>query len=173
MNFTLNSVLVALALFASMIICGEIGHRIGVRRLDRDPTASRGVVEAAVFALLGLLIAFTFSAAADRFDKRRAQIVDEANAIGTAYLRLSLLPSPARDELKEQFRRYLDTRLAVYRSLPDFEASKANLDSANRMQSEIWNAAVAASEGSQANRLLVLPAINEMIDVTTRRTVAA
>ncbi len=68
---------------------------------------------------MGLLVAFTFSGAATRFDDRRHLIVDEANAIGTAYARLDLLAPGPRQELRELFRRYVDGRLAIYRAVPD------------------------------------------------------
>jgi hypothetical protein len=119
-NFTLEAALLAVGLFASLLACLEIGRRIGVRRAAQEGEAARagaGVVEGAVFALLGLLIAFTFSGAASRFDHRRTLIVEEANAIGTAYLRLDLLPAAAQEELRESFRRYVDARLAVYRAV--------------------------------------------------------
>jgi hypothetical protein len=173
-NFTLGAVLLAGGLFLAMLACLEIGRRVGLRRAAREGEAARagaGVVEGAVFALLGLLIAFTFSGAAARFDQRRALIVEEANAIGTAYLRLDLLPAAARGELRESFRRYVDARLAVYRAVPDMVAVNAALAHAAKLQEEIWSKSVAASAGSQAS-VLVLPALNQMIDITTTRTMA-
>ena len=83
-------------LFLGMLLFLEIGRRIAVRRMREDTgTAGEGVgaVDGAVFALLGLLIAFTFSGASSRFDTRRQLIVEETNDIGTAYLRLDLLPA--------------------------------------------------------------------------------
>jgi hypothetical protein len=129
------------------------------------------VVEGAIFALLGLLIAFTFSGAASRFDDRRKLIVEEANAIGTAYLRIDLLPAAVQPEMRDAFRRYVDTRLATYRAVPDMDKVKLELERGNALQQEIWKKAVAASVGSQA-MMLVLPALNEMIDITTTRTTA-
>jgi hypothetical protein len=81
-------------------------------------------VEGSVFGLLGLLVAFTFSGASSRFDTRRHLIVEETNAIGTAYLRLDVLPSTVQPALRDSFRRYLDSRLAIYRKLPDAAAAK-------------------------------------------------
>ena len=75
-----------------------------------------------MFALFGLLVAFTFSGAASRFEDRRHLIAAEANAIGTAYLRLDLLPSDAQPPLRELFLRYLDARFAVYRQIEDVSA---------------------------------------------------
>ncbi len=174
--FTAIAVLSAGGLFAAMLLMLELGRRSGLRRAALDPETARagaGVVEGAVFALLGLLIAFTFSGAATRFDERRKLIVEEANAIGTAYLRIDLVPAAAQAGLRESFRRYLDARLAVYHALPDLAAAKAELARANALQQEIWAKAVAAAAGSQPATMLLLPAINEMIDITTTRTMAA
>jgi hypothetical protein len=87
------------ALFLGIIFLLEVGRHIRLARMEREGDAGKGVgaVEGAVYGLLGLLIAFTFSGAATRYDSRRLLIVEEANAIGTAYLRLDLLPAEARD----------------------------------------------------------------------------
>jgi len=70
-----------------------------------------GTIEGAVFGLLALLVALTFSGAAARFDTRRQLIVEETNDIGTAYLRLDLLPPSAQPALRESFRQYVGMRL--------------------------------------------------------------
>lgn len=108
MNHALISLLIASALFFGMMLFLETGRRIGVRRRAQDPEgagAGTGAVEGAVFALLGLLVAFTFSGAASRFDARRALVAEEANAIGTAYLRVDLVPANAQPALRDLFRR--------------------------------------------------------------------
>jgi hypothetical protein len=176
MHFTLTAVLVAAGLFAGVMLFLEIGRRIGLRRLEKEGDAAEtgvGVVEGALFALLGLLVAFTFSGAAARFEERRSLIVDEANAVGTAYLRIDLLPAAAQGEMRDRFRRYLDARLATYRALPDARAAREHLASSNRIQQEIWARGVAGSADSQSARMLLLPALNEMFDITTKRTMAA
>ena len=170
--------LFALALFVGMLILLNVGRRIGAKHLASDPKGARtgtGTIEAAVFALLGLLIAFTFSGAVSRFDHRRHLIVEEANAIGTAYLRLDLLPAGAQPALRGEFRRYVEYRLEVYRKLSDVRAATAELALANQMQGKIWSQAVAASQvqgASPAAPMLLLPALNQMIDITTTRTMA-
>ena len=178
MDYALSASLFTLGLFLGMLLLLEIGRRIGVRRLAKDAEGARvgvGAVEGAVFGLLGLLIAFSFSGASSRFDTRRQLIVEETNAIGTAYLRLDLLSAGAQPALRESFRRYVDTRLEVYRKLPDIAAAKAELAKANKLQGEIWRQAVAAcgAKGSQPTAtMLLLPALNAMIDITTTRTMA-
>jgi hypothetical protein len=167
-----------MGLFLGMLILLEVGRRIGERRLAEDPTgaaAGVGTVEGAVFALVGLLIAFTFSGAASRFDTRRQLIIEETNDIGTAYLRLDLLSVDAQPGLREKFRGYVDARLEVYRKLPDMAAAKEELVKANRLQVEIWRQTVAASRAPGASPTapaLLLPALNAMIDITTTRTMA-
>jgi len=127
-----------------------------------------------VFALMGLLIAFTFSGAATRFDARRQLVVEEANAIGTAWLRIDLLPPTGQTELRDSFRRYLDTRLAVYQKLPDLKAAYAELDKATALQGEIWTRAVAAGQQSPSPLTAqLIPVLNQMFDIATTRTMAA
>ena len=170
--------LLALGLMLGMLALLEIGRRMGDRRLANDPEGARagtGTVEGAVLALLGLLIAFTFSGAASRFDARRDLIVQETNAIGTAYLRIDLLPAGAQPALRDLFRRYVDSRLETYRKMPDLRAVKLEFDRSIALQGEIWTQAVAASrlEGAPPSAaMLLLPALNDMIDITTTRTMA-
>ena len=95
MNAAQWVVALSMGLFAAMLACLEIGYRIGRQGAAEHPELAHkgiGAVEAAVFALLGLLLAFSFSGATSRLDARRQLIVQEANAIGTSYLRLDLLP---------------------------------------------------------------------------------
>jgi hypothetical protein len=100
--------------------------------------------------------------------------VQEANAIGTARLRLDLLPQAAQAPLRDSFRDYVDTRLRAYRLLPDADAAHKEFARAIALQEGIWRQAVLASrdsEGGQSARLL-LPALNDMFDITTTRAVA-
>jgi hypothetical protein len=172
-NFALGTTLITLAQFAGMLGALALGQRIARERAKRGVEgAQAGAVSAAVFGLLGLLIAFTFSGAAERFDNRRTLIVEEANALGTAYLRLDLLAPSARTALQEKFRRYVDARLAAYRasSTQGFGAENAR---AIALQGEIWSDSVkAAGEAGTPAFQVLLPSINEAIDITTTRSAA-
>lgn len=165
-------------LFVGILAALWVGRWIGKRIIARHgPSAAPtiGSLETAVFALLGLIIAFTFSGALSRFDTRRAQIVDEANAIGTAYLRIQLVPASAQPKLREAFRSYVDSRIETYRRLPDLVAAKAELARTEELQGEVWSQAVAAVRmpGTQPMaELLVLPAFNEVFNFITIRTSA-
>jgi hypothetical protein len=157
-------------LFVAMYALIAFGRRLGAGRKIDGLVA----IEGAVFGLMGLLIAFTFGSAAVRFETRRNLIVEEANDIGTAYLRLDVLPAEAQPPLRDAFRRYVDVRLDVYRKIPDLEAAKAELDLMARTQNEIWRGSVAACRRGETPSacLILLPALNDMIDVTTTRTMA-
>ena len=160
--------------FFSILLFIEIGRRLGTRYAAEETERARtvlGTIETAIYALLGLLVAFTFSGAASRFDARRTLTVEEANAIGTAYLRIDLLPTAAQPPLREKFRRYAEARIAVYRALPDLEASNANAARAVALQNEIWADAVTALKDAPASSILVVPALNTMIDITTTRSI--
>ena len=171
-----QSGLFALALFAAIILMVELGRRIGARqraRIMEGGAAGVGAVEAAIFGLLGLLIAFTFQGASARFDGRRELIVQEANSIGTAWLRIDLLPASVQPVMRELFRKYLDSRLETYRKIPDMVAVKAELDRTAQFQNEIWKIAIAGQkEGGQMVVVGVLPALNQMFDIVTTRTMA-
>jgi len=184
MSYTLYTFLLSVGLFVGMVVLLEVGRRVRRRRMDRQENgdiAGIGTVENAVLGLFGLLIAFTFSGAASRFDARRHLIVEETNAIGTAYLRVDLLPAGAQAAVREIFRRYVDARLRIYQKLPDLDAAKIDaakkeLAKANLLQGEIWRQSVAASRAPDAHpdaAKLLLPALNQMIDITTTRTMAA
>ena len=178
MTPTTYGLIFAAALFLGMPLLLEAGRRLGTKRLAQDSEGARQgftVVEGAVFSLLGLLIAFTFSGAASRFDSRRQLIVEEANDIGTAYLRLDLLPAAAQPALREMLRQYLDSRIETYRKLPDMEAAKAELARSLKLQGEIWTAAVAAcrDSGPTPAHVLLLPSLNQMFDIVTTRTEGA
>ena len=102
-------------------------------------------------------------------------IVEETNAIGTAYLRLDLLPPAAQPALRERFRQYVEARLAAYRQLPDIAAAQTEERRAMQIQGGIWRQAVAACQEAgvpPTTMLLLLPALNAMMDLTTTRTLA-
>jgi hypothetical protein len=174
----ISPLLFAVLLFCGMLIMLEVGRRLGIRRRPTESEGERGslgTIESAMFALFGLVVAFTFSGAAGRFNEKRALTAVEANNIETAYLRLNLLSPQAQPELQELFRRYLDSRLETYRKLPDIDAAKVEMANSEKIQREIWTRAVAASQlrdsHPDAGKLL-LPSLNSMIDITTTRGMA-
>ncbi|MBK9963822.1 MAG: DUF4239 domain-containing protein [Holophagales bacterium] len=164
--------------FLATLVCLEIGRRLGRRAFAGDETArpaGLGTVETVAFGLLGLLLAFTFSGAASRFDARRALIVEEANDIGTAWLRLDVLPPAFQPPLRDAFRRYTDSRILTYGKVAasDIAGARAEYARSVEIQNEIWAGAVAACREAPSQATIVLfPALNAMIDITTTRMAA-
>ncbi len=161
---------IVLGLFTGMLALVEIGRRAGAKR----KIEGLGAIEGAVFGLMALLIAFTFGSAAVRFETRRNLVVEEVNDIGTAWLRLDLIPAARQPALRALFRQYVDTRIAVYKNLPDLDAARADLARMTDLQNQIWASAIAgaAESPTTATAIVLLPALNTMFDITTTRTVA-
>ncbi|HEX8915341.1 MAG TPA: hypothetical protein VF796_23515 [Humisphaera sp.] len=165
-------------LFVGILAAIEIGFRAGLRGRRRDPdSVTRGIggMEGAVFGLLGLLLAFLFGGAASRFEHRRGLIVDEANAIGTAYLRMDLLPEPERAENRKLFAAYVDTRIDRHARGPD---GQDDPDAARReadLQARIWATSLAALKqvDSNAATTLVVSALNAAFDAAATRAAAS
>jgi len=172
MNDLYDPILVV-GLFCGMLLFLEIGRRIG-KRWGEDPGSAFNALEGAIFGLMGLLIAFTFYGAATRFDAKRQLIVNETNAISTAYQRIDLLPTVRQGPLRDSLRRYLDARLAFYSKLTDASAAQDQASRATALQREIWSQAVVACQEvpSPATTTLVLSSVNAMIDIRTTRDVA-
>jgi hypothetical protein len=164
------------ALIAAILLAIEIGRRIGLRRRrgpEQAGMASWSTLDASIFGLMGLFIAFIFYGAGSRFEVRRSLVAEEANAIGTAYLRVDLLPAETQPQIRADFQTYVRSRLAVYQKIPDVDAARAALARSSEVQGKLWKRAVEAARASApADRSLVLTSLNEMIDITTVRTLA-
>jgi hypothetical protein len=173
------AVIYAVCLLIAMFACLEFGRRYGLKTERDEPdkaTAGKKIVEGAFFGLLSLLIAFTFSGATSRFDHRRELIIDEANDIGTAYLRVDLLAPDVQPQMRDLFRAYIDARLAMYRALPNLEAARQDMARSIDLQGQIWNLTVTSTRGPGSHPeggKLILPALNTMFDISNSRTWAA
>lgn len=164
------------ALLIGILTCIEIGFRLG-RRRTRDPDAmTRGLggMEAAVFGLLGLMLAFVFGGAANRFETRRELIVQESNAIGTAYLRLDLLHPEDRQSLRKLLRDWTAERIAFHREVRDGQDDQPHIARLHTLQTRIWTGsqqALTRADSAPATQLIV-PALNEMFDIASTRIAA-
>lgn len=168
----------SMALFLALVACLEVGFRIGRWQSAIDPKlvyGGVGDIETSVFALFGLLLAFSFAGGTSRLDARRQMIVQEANAISTAYQCVDLLPVGDQPEIRQLFREYLDIRLNVYQNLSDRQATEQAMGRVSQLQQEIWSRAVAAGNSTDSSPnigRLLLPALNEMNGITTARMIA-
>lgn len=176
MLFSLLMIFLILALFAGMAGLYAAGHGLALRReklgMSRE---ADGLTGAALFALFGLLLAFSLSGSIGRLEARRQLIVNEVNAIGTAYLRLDLLPAESREALRADFRAYCTVRRDAYVTLPTAEARASTDQQTAELQQRIWQRSLAASADEQflPARILLVPALNQMIDITAARWIAA
>jgi hypothetical protein len=155
------------------LVSVEFGYRAGRSRRQRAQEETESSVGAMVGATLGLLafiLAFTFVMAASRFEDRRQVVLEEANAIGTAYLRAAILPEPMRTETRNLLREYVDVRLEG--SQPgkfDQAVSKSE-----ELQDRLWSQATAAAEKDRSPMTgLFIQSLNEVIDLHAKRVMAA
>lgn len=177
----LSLVGVALVIFASMLLASLIGYAI--RQIDRRlaerrqrdsawSTSQESYLVGGMIGLLALLLAFSFSMALDRYEERRHLVVQEANAIGTAYLRAQLLDEPHRARLSKLLIDYTDNRIALANARPGENAPY--LTNNDRLLTDIWVAVTAARDSAAAHGIStpLLIAYNEVIDLDTERKVA-
>ena len=160
----LLGILIFCALFAASLIGTEL--RLRWRKEGEGGGDSEGYLLSAALALLGLLIAFTFSLALSRYDSRRELVVTEANAIGTAWLRAGLAGDAAGPRLQAQIARYADIRLR----LPERGQADAVEQATGRAQAELWAAMrTAIADVPPPVAATIVSATNEMFDVASAR----
>jgi hypothetical protein len=167
------TVVFLVALFLALLMI-EGGYRAGVyvhKRADQEQAAPVGGMVAAVLALLAFLLAFTFGFAANVFQTKRQVLLDEANAIGTAYLRADLLTESHRGTIRDLLREYVDVRLEAART-GDIETAVRRSE---ELHAKLWAEAM-AGVAEQPNSPMVglfIQALNEVIDLhATRMQVA-
>jgi hypothetical protein len=142
--YQIDSGATSLLLALTMVCAALIGARLGRRRNDTGPHGL-GAVETGLFGLLGLLLAFTFSGAASRYDARSQLMVDTANALRTVVMRADLYPSPVRDAIRVDLREFLTAQSSFYRSEHDAQARAAAVTASDKAQQRLWAKIVAAS----------------------------
>lgn len=172
-SFVALTVAFASALFFGMLLLLEAGRRLGLREAAKHGGNARsgvGIVDGVVYGLLGLLIGFTFSGAADRFDKRRERIGDEVRAIGIGWEAIDVLPRESQPPVRTGFKRYIDALYAA--DTTEVEPTDKFLDAANVAEARhgVWTQAVAAVTvpSGESARLVLLPALKEMFVAVER-----
>ncbi len=154
------------------LLAVEIGYRLGNKfgKDQQDGTAVSTMVQS-ILALLAFLLAFTFGIASERFNERREFIINEANSIGTTYLRADFLAPPARKEVQDLLREYVSWR---QHPVANAEFLARGLDVAGKLQARIWSVAVANGRldlNSDIGALFV-ESVNETIDLHSSRVAA-
>ncbi len=178
MNPLVTSAILAILLFFALIAAQYVGRLIGRRRIARDggedKTAS-GVVEGAVFALLGLLLAFTFNGADSRFETRRAQVVEQVNALSSVWMRIDLLPTADQPPIRDLFKRYVDALRMAPESMGNPTELSRFAAKLGSLQVQIWQLCVESvnRDGRPQVATLLLPPLNESFDLSTARLAVA
>ncbi|MFO1337013.1 MAG: hypothetical protein U1F53_02060 [Burkholderiaceae bacterium] len=176
--YEVNSAWIAVGLFATMVAAVELGHRIGAARAPSTSEASKEHIQgiqATFLGILALLLGFTLSLALQRFDSRSEAVVDEANAIGTAYLRADLLPEGLRGEGRRLIGGYVDLRVRASDLSAVEHAERQRLGEAqSRAQAALW---ALARRGVEADPNAYVPtlfaeAVNALVDSQGRREAA-
>lgn len=164
-----------LSFFLVLLAAIQVGRGIGKKRRPENENGRAGTssIEALVFALLGLLIAFTFSGAAQRLADRRNLIVQEVNAMGTAWLRIDLLAPADQPAMRDEFRKYVDARIDYYRHITDSARRQSIANRAADEQNLVWRMAMSAKDHAQPPLAAsFIAAVNDMLDASTTLTVA-
>jgi hypothetical protein len=164
---------VFLLLVVVLFLIFEIGFRVGRWYQDRTPGEQEGptgTLVGSLLALLGFLLAVTVGMASDRFDTRRGIVLEEANAIGTTYLRAAFLPEPSLSEARTLLREYVPLRI----STNDRVQLAANIARSEEIQRELWSQVegLAATSGASETFALYVESLNGLIDVSAARITA-
>jgi hypothetical protein len=163
--------------FGVMIITLELGFRVGKKRRDTWRNAESGgggIVQTSIFAVLGLVLAFTYSAGLTRFEARKAALLNEANALGTAFLRADLASEPGRTELMEALYEYAVTRSIPPRSAVTLKDQNLFLSKTLEKQASIWPATkrVIDQQNPDPLEVSIVSSINSVLDAHTIRFAA-
>jgi hypothetical protein len=174
--------LIGLVLLGLMLAVTESGFRLGRRAKARANDGTRALISGiagSVLGVVGLLLGFTISMAVFRFEIRKQLVLEEANAIGTSFLRTQLLPEQDGDYISSRLRQYVDLRTRYVRpgklgNMNDLEALKAAREGSADLQKEFWTRAVscARKDPNAVTSGLLLQSLNQVIDLDAARWMA-
>jgi hypothetical protein len=183
MDFVLFSITVAAAFFVSSLVLLNFGRQLGLRYLRQEGGSLAGLttVEGAVFALIGLLLAFTISGGLQRFDDRRQLVIQEANAATAASDRIGLFEGDVARNLQSKLQEYVRARIELYRMPHDFSLLQTELFSTEQedkiieLKKTLWDAAAAACPQNNYKPAcsLTLPALSNLFEVARLRAGAS
>jgi len=168
---------VTIGVFTILPAACWLGYRLGRRaraRQDETEKSHAAAWQAALLALAGLLIGFTFSMAQTRYDARKQIVLGEANHIGTTYLRTRLLDDTAGDPLRALLRRYVDARLTYAEAGDDKSRIEESLRESEALGDQIWSRVVAAGRADTHSTMtsLLVGSTNDMLDAAEEHLAA-
>lgn len=166
-------------LIATMCLTVFIGFRLGIstrnKKSEKDAAADETML-GAIFGLMALIMAFTFSGASDRYDHRRELIAQEVNSIGTAYMSVDLLIEKDQESVRNAFKDLVNQRIALYDDVANKSAFEAKHQKLEETKNKLWAGAVSAVKKTPYPEKLVaaqiLPAISSMNDAIDNQRLA-
>jgi len=163
-----HPVIVFLVTLIVLRLAARFGSYLLAKRasMGGDEHDDLNVILAAALTLLGLIIGFTFSMAVTRYDQRKNYEEEEANAIGTEYLRVNLLPSSDTARIRQTLREYLDQRIAFYENRDAAKQPQIDADT-SRLQAQLWSEVEASGRANPSP--VVALAVAGMNDVLNRQ----
>jgi hypothetical protein len=171
-----STYIIILILFLVMMLSSEIACRIGMRLNARAPEAGKGhfgAIQGSLLGVLALLVSFTFSISAQRYESRRQLLVEDANTLNALYLRSTLLPEPERAAFKRLLRQYIDVRMSVVTlgREPTIEELQNTVVKSNELHRQMWTLASSIAQQNPPPRSIdeVLRLLVEMAASTERR----
>ncbi len=167
----------ALCLFVLLVAVYLLANRFRRFQNRKNPDfekADQTAINGMLLGLLGLMLAFTFSMANERYDTRRSLIVQESNCISSAVIRANVLPDSSRTKVRSILQAYIDERIAFYEVGMDLRAAYGHFMRADSLSTAVWRV---VTSHARLNPQIVLaseiiPALNDMIDITTTRRAA-
>lgn len=172
--FFIDAWIIWAGLTAALLVAAESGYRFGARHAT-ESRSSLLLHEVPALGVLALLLGFSFSMAAQRFETKRELIIAEANAVGTAMLRSQLLTEPYATQAAPAFKKYIDLRITLFDSGLDEAGRTAALQESEQIHEVLW---VLARDAHNLNRLdvgtgLFIQAVNDVIDAHGKRKAAS
>jgi hypothetical protein len=173
----INPEVIGISLFLILILVFLGGFKLRNWKVKKDPTLQKedlGSVSSTLLGLLALILAFTFSMANSRFDERRNLAIQEANSIGTVFLRTEFFPDSIQQALKSTLEQYLEARIGMLNSGKDIEKIVGHLQNSEALGKKLWNQVIdySKSDPNLVKISEIVPALNEMIDLSTSRRAA-
>jgi hypothetical protein len=162
-----------------LFVAVELGFRFGLRQHHAERSAERStrgdVTLGSMLALLGLMLAFTYAFTLSRADARKQSVVEEANAIGTAFLKADLLPEPGRSAIRERLFEYARTRVVTRELIEDPSARQEFIARTMEAQAQLWPATKGALHGRALGpyEAAMAQAVTDVLDAHTQRFTAA
>ncbi len=169
-----NQLLISAVLMVLLVLASQVGYWVGAKpafTLSDVGKSHLSTIFGGILGLLALLLGFTFAMSLSRYDHRKQLVTQEANALGTAYLRSQLLPEPEKKEIADLLRKYVDVRLEFFHAGID----KSNLEKVNaeteQLQGQLWSrlSSAISKDDREVTTGMFLESINEVFDLQNAR----